>query len=661
MDFETRNMAQASCHISTWTNPEWKDWNLEKATKEGLKSSAWVFIASKLVADAVSSVPLVVYDKESKIVTSHPVHKLLDHPHPDMSRADIMRLIAIWLQLSGEAYFKKASGVRGIVKELWPISPDRICPVVSEDSANLISGYKVQLKSNQPKSFSPDYTLDSVIRVCIADPADPVRGISPLMAAAKAVDVDNLMQEWNNALLKNGAKPSFAIGLEDVQTDVQRATVSKSIAKFFGGAKKAGTPLVLAAKTVFHKLGFSQTDMDFSQGLKNNRDVILASFGVPIQLVSTDASSYNNISEAKRIFWMNTVIPLINLIVDAFNRSLKDQLGDGFYIKADYSQIDALRESEDAKLDRAGKFFKLGVPVKVINDRLELGLTEYPDWEKPFGGRSNAQAASAAEDRSAPALEKRGMTNWSLMPTELRNIDKEIDRREEMAQKHMKPAFEALLDEQRNLVFGLIDDGDDLDGLDDELHSISERHIKGIRQLAIEAAVDAGKAVVVAKKRSAAPVEFRDDSNVALRIASLLTAEHVIEVELGFLNASSVEILTALIADSRAANETVQQLKDRLTSGGFFGPDRALRVARTLTGAVSSVGQIASAEEVGAGKKIWNTSGGARDGHAARAGEVRPIDGRFSSHYGGSPRWPLDSSTTTKDRVNCRCSLSFSE
>lgn len=659
MEFETRNMAQASCHISTWASSEWKDWNLEKATKEGLKASAWVFIASKLVADAVSSVPLVVYDKESKIVPTHPVHKLLDHPHPDMSRADLMRLIAIWLQLSGEAYFKKATGVRGIVKELWPISPDRIDPVVSEESTNLISGYNVRLKKNQPKVQSTDYTLDSVIRVCIADPANPVRGISPLMAAAKAVDVDNLMQEWNNALLKNGAKPSFAIGLEDVQTDAQRATVAKSIAKFFGGSKKAGTPLVLAAKTVFHKLGFSQTDMDYSQGLKNNRDIILASFGVPIQLVSTDASSYNNISEAKRIFWMNTITPLINLIVDAFNRSLKDQLGDGFYIKADYSQIDALRESEDAKLDRAGKLFKLGVPVKVINDRLELGLVEYQNWDKPFGGRSNSQAGLTAEDRSAPTLEKRGMANWSLMPTELRNIDKEIERREDMAQQHLKPAFEAMLDEQRELVFDLIDDGEDLDGLDEELYAISQRHIKGIRQLATEAAIDAGKAVIVAKKRSATPVEFRDESNVALRIASLLTAEQVIEIELGFLNATSVENLTALILDSRAANETVQQLKDRLTKRGYFGPDRALLIARTLTGSVSSVGQMASAEEVGAKWKIWNTSGGARDGHAARAGEKRLMHERYSSHYGGSPRWPCDCSTTAQDRANCKCSQSF--
>lgn len=660
MDFEQRNLAQSSSFLSQMKLAEWTSWTVQKTTAEGIRASGWVYLAIKMISDAIASVPVVVYNPNGKVEWNHSLTKLFAKPHPDFSRADLMRLMAAWTQLTGTAYLRKVAGAKSQTRELWPVSPDRIAPVASPENGFLLGGYEIQL--NGSRSISSDYTRDSVVRICLADPANPLLGISPLMAASRAVDIDRGQQDWNKSLLQNRGNPDIAISMKGDLTDNQKQSIMKSIMSKFRGVANAGRPLVLSGDTTITRLGLTQAEMDFLASRKWNRDEILAIFGVPAQLAGAmESSSFNNFAEAKRIFWINTVLPLLGLIIDAFNSSLHAELSDGYYLGPDLSGVDALSDSQDAKLDRAGKLYKMGVPVSIINERLELGIAQYEGWDKSFGGHSS-QAALPAEDRSTPALEMRGMQNWSLMPTELRNIDKEIDRREEMAQKYLKPAFESMLDEQRVLVFGLIEESDDLDDLDAELHAISERHIKGIRQLAMETAVDAGKAVVVAKKRStAAPVEFRDDSNVALRIASLLTAEQVIEMELGFLNASSVEILTALIADSRASNETVQQLKNRLTKRGHFGPERALRVARTLTGAVSSVGQIASAEEVGAQKKIWNTSGGARDGHAARAGEVRSIDARFSSKYGGSPRWPLDSSTTTKDRVNCRCSLSFSE
>lgn len=661
MDFEQRNLAQSQSYLSAMKQAEWTNWTVQKTTSEGLKASGWVYLAIKMISDAISSVPIVVYNPSGKIEWNHPLTKLFAKPHPDFSRADLMSLMASWSLLTGMSYLRKVSGARNHTRELWPISPDRIAPIASADNSFLLGGYEIQI--NGGRSVSIDYTRESVIRICpIQNPSNPLLGLSPLMAASRAVDLDSGMQNWNKSLLQNRGNPDIAISVKGDVTDAQRQSVIKSIMSKFRGSANAGKPLVLSGETTITRLGLTQAEMDFLASRRWNRDEILAIFGVPSQLAGAmESSSYNNYAEAKRIFWINTVLPLLNKLIESFNNSLHDELSEGYYIGPDLSGIDALSDSQDAKLDRAGKLFKMGIPVSIINERYELGIAQYENWDKPFGGRASS-AASLSEDRSLVQLEKRGEQNWMLMPTELRSLDKELERREEVAQKHLKPAFESMLDEQRELVFGLLDDNEPIDALEDQLLAISEAHIDGIRKLATEAAVDAGNAVVVAKKeKRSMPIQFRDDSNVAIRVAALLTAEQVIEIELGFLNTSSLEILTALITDSRKENETVQQLKDRLTRGGHFSPDRALRIARTLTGAVSSLGQIASAEEVGAKKKIWNTSGGARDGHAARAGEIRDIDARFSAHYGGSPRWPLDSSTTTKDRVNCRCSLSFSE
>lgn len=661
MDFEQRNLAQSQSFISQMKQAIWPKWTVQKSTSEGLAASGWVYLSVKTIADAVSSVPIVVYNPSGKIEWNHPLTKLFSKPHPDFSRADLMSLMTTWSLLTGMSFLQKVSGSRNQTKELWPISPDRIAPIPSSDNNFLLGGYEIQ--ANGGKSISNDFTRETVIRICpVQNPSNPLLGLSPLMAASRAIDLDIGMQDWNKSLLQNRGSPDIAISMKGEVTDSQRQSIIKTFMSKFRGSANAGKPLVISGDTTITRLGLTQSEMDFLASRRWNRDEILAIFGVPSQLAGAmESSSYNNFAEAKRIFWMNTILPLLNRFIESFNNSLHSELSEGYYIGPDLSGIDALSDSQDAKLDRAGKMFKMGVPVSIINERYELGIAPYENWDKSFGGRS-ASTVAVTEDRSLVQLEKRGEQNWMLMPTELRSLEKELERREEVAQKHLKPAFESMLDEQRDLVFGLLDDNESIDGLEDQLLAISEAHIDAIRKLATEAAVDAGNAVVVAKKeKRSMPIQFRDDSNVATRVAALLAAEQVIEIELGFLNTSSLEILTALITDSRKENETVQQLKDRLTRGGHFSPDRALRIARTLTGAVSSLGQIASAEEVGAKKKIWNTSGGARDGHAARAGETRNIDARFSAHYGGSPRWPLDSSTTTKDRVNCRCSLSFSE
>lgn len=665
---EVRDMSQSNAFLSQLRQAEWTQWTIDKTTRDGIKASGWVYLAIKMISDAVATVPVVVYNPNGKIEWNHPITKLFENPHPDFSRSDIMRLIAAWTQLSGCAYLRKVKGTK-TTRELWPVSPDRIAPIASPDNGFLLSGYEIQ--TNGSRKQDSGYTRESVIRVCLADPSNPLMGISPLMSASRAIDVDVSMQSWNKSLMQNRGSPDYHISIDaDNVTDQQKDSILRSIMKRISGAANARIPLITTSKTTITRLGLTQQEMDFLESRKWNRDEILAIFGVPSQLAgSTESATFNNFAESKRIFWINTILPLLDHIIESFNSSLRSELTDGYYIGTDLSKIDALSDSQDAKLDRSKKLFDMGVPVKIISERFDLGISEFKDWDKPFSGtKATADSSLASNVRlssnasNASDLEKRGAVNWTLLPTELRKVDAEEARREEFASKTMAPLFEKMLEEQRDFVFGMVDDNESFEDIEEELVSISDNHIKAIRKATTDAAVGAGDDIVVAKmeQRSELSVEFRDDSNLAKRVAMYLAAEAVVETEISFFNSYTGEILGSIVSDSRANNETIQQLKDRMTRGGYFEPQRALRVARTLTGAASSVGQVAAATEVGAEFKTWSSSGGARDGHSARNGEKVRMDARFSNHYGGSPRWPLDSSTTSKDRVNCRCSMHFS-
>src|SRR5690606_20572766 len=68
-------------------NPQWSDWDSDKATKEAYKASAWVYRSVSLRANAVASVPWYVEVKQGKDWVrpeSHPLQTLIDSPNPEM-------------------------------------------------------------------------------------------------------------------------------------------------------------------------------------------------------------------------------------------------------------------------------------------------------------------------------------------------------------------------------------------------------------------------------------------------------------------------------------------------------------------------------------------------------------------------------------------------
>ncbi|MEA1079519.1 phage portal protein [Marinobacter qingdaonensis] len=670
-DMEKRNMASSvDTHFSAMPRASWTDFTVNKSVKEGMHASGWVYVAVSKIAAAVASAPLVVFNKDGQVEWNHPITKLLDKPHPELSRIELTKLLVAWLQLGGAGYFQKVKSSRGITKELWPVSPDRIAPVGSKSHSGLISGYEIY-EAGQRKTSS-DYTTDTVIRVCMQDPADPLRGLSPLRAAAKAVDLDVEQANWNKSLMQNRGNPDIAISVKGQLDDTQKKSILKSILSKFRGSKNAGMPLVFGQEASITKLGLNQQEMDFLNSRRWNRDEILGIFGVPPQLAGAqESSTYNNYAESKRIFWQDTILPLINLIVDALNNSLRSELQDGYYIGADLSNIEALRESQDAKIERADKLFQMGVPMKTINERLELGLQEYPGWEIPFGGKEllndgvfqSTESRSSKKSQDTDVLTRREafQKQYQLVTREAakKNSEAEAERREAYASSVMAPLFEKILSTQLESLtadetaLGSISKTD----IVEKLVASASDDLTEIEALLAEAGRISAEAVVMPKRSD---IQLRSDPFVYEQILTKIQEETLIATELAMINATSLVAVMKEVQQSREARETVQQLKERLSSNYTFSPARSLAIARTMTGTASSMGQEVAAREAGATFKIWDTSiFDSRDWHRARDGERVGIDERFSTQAGGSPRYPCDHETTAADRVNCRCSMSF--
>lgn len=648
---EKRNMATSIVADYNIKQAQWTNWTVRKAVREGYKVSGWVFKAISIISKNISTVPWGVVDEEGVYQPEHPVSLLLNNPNPAFSPQDFFELLSAWQQLSGEAYAKQVK-VDNITKELWPVSPDRIAPIESEDPTKLIGGYEIQDK-NGKKTTSPEFTPENVISFRFLDPANPIKGIGPLQVAAKAVDIDIQQLEWNMQAMSNrGILDGVFTFAERLDADVY-TTIKAKIKELFQGKNNARDIGVIGSNAKYQRLSLTPAEMDFITSRKFNREEIFIIFGVPPQLAGVmESSTFNNFNTARVIFWETTLIPILNDLANTLNRALKEELGDGFKIAYDLTNIPALKKDGKEKAETAKIYSEMGVPMEKLNEMFKLGVPEYEGWDKPVTKAAQPAATTTDENRGA----KKGLM---LKKLEKRDVDEQIVAKEKTAQKG-QASFLKALKVQEEAVFKALDESSDPVGA---INSTSDEMEKALTDYYKKTAARFSATVLIDNRGK--PVDFETraiDPFIEAEIDDFLTAEGVILSELSLLNKTTIASIFDTVIDGEQEGKTTEEIKQAISDSGTFSPARALSIARTTGGTAQSIGQMAGALSVGATKKIWRDSGfEVREEHIARDGETVDINGRFSRQFneGSTPRWPLDQDIAASDRINCRCSMTF--
>lgn len=352
--------------------PKFNEWSIDSAIKEGYKNSTWVYACVKLRAAAVSSVPWKaerrVTQDEWKHEPQSELQKLLDRPNPDMDRALFFKYVVQHLDLSGNSFISKVrAGADNTPKELWTLMPNQI-EVVAGD-IRLVKEYIY--RSAGRKVIPPE----DMIQFLYPDPANLYFGMSPLMSAAQAVDIDNEAERFQKASLENR-------GLADLHFEVPADATAEQVSRLReifqeqqSGPKNARRALFSSAKAT--SLNVSAAELDFIESRKFVRDEICSAFGVPPPMVGNyEKATLANIETARQIFWRDTIVPLLDELETKLNLSLAPDFGPEWRIKYDISSITALQENFTEKVTNAQQLFGIGVPFNELNSKLKLGFAD---------------------------------------------------------------------------------------------------------------------------------------------------------------------------------------------------------------------------------------------------------------------------------------------
>jgi HK97 family phage portal protein len=109
-----------------------------------------------------------------------------------------------------------------------------------------------------------------VLHMKLFHPADDHYGLSPIEAAATAIDTHNTASRWNKALLDNSARPSGALvytARDGNLSGEQYERLKRELESGFQGAANSGRPLLLEGGLDWKAMSMSPKDMDFLEGV----------------------------------------------------------------------------------------------------------------------------------------------------------------------------------------------------------------------------------------------------------------------------------------------------------------------------------------------------------------------------------------------------------
>ncbi|MGH1577215.1 phage portal protein [Planktotalea sp.] len=355
----------------------WSARDTVSLTRTGFAGNPVGFRAVKLIAEAAAAVPLVLQDASRRFDT-HPILALLAAPNSAQGGPEFLESLFGQLLLSGDAYVEAVSGEIGAPHELHVLRSDRMRVVPGNDGWPIAYEYAVGARKAR---FEVGASITPICHIKSFHPQDDHYGLSPMQAAATALDVHNSASRWSKALLDNAARPSGAMVYRGTDgqgalSEEQYRRLQDEMEAYHQGAKNAGRPMLLEGGLDWKPMGFSPSDMEFQKTKEAAAREIAIAFGVPPMLLGIPGdATYANYQEANRAFYRQVVVPLAGKVAGKLGAWLAGYTGESVEVKPDLDQVAALAVERDAQWSRvAGADF-----LSVDEKRALLGLPPLSD------------------------------------------------------------------------------------------------------------------------------------------------------------------------------------------------------------------------------------------------------------------------------------------
>jgi len=190
------------------------------------------------------------------------------------------------------------------------------------------------------KSFIYDgrleYSPQEIIHVKENSFSSMYRGVPRLKPAYKRMQLLGSMRKFQENFFKNGAVPGLVIKSPNTLSEKIKERMLAAWRSRYNPEAGGHRPLILDGGLEVSSLNeVNFRELNFQESIKENEKIILEAIGVPPILL--DSGNNANIRPNHRLYYLETILPIVRKINFAFERYF------GFDLKEDISNIPALR------------------------------------------------------------------------------------------------------------------------------------------------------------------------------------------------------------------------------------------------------------------------------------------------------------------------------
>jgi len=202
------------------------------------------------------------------------------------------------------------------------------------------------------------------------------RGSSRLEPALRTMRIILEMRNFQDNFFRNGAVPGLVLKTESTLNDRLKKRLTDEWSKKYKPGTGGKRPIILDGGLEIDQISNSSfSDLDFAEGIKQCEETVLKALGVPPILLDTGNNA--NIRPNHRLFYLETIVPIVNKINSALERFF------GYEIYEDTTYIEALRP----ELQQEAAYYQTLVNGGILKpnearERLSLPRDEDPESDK---------------------------------------------------------------------------------------------------------------------------------------------------------------------------------------------------------------------------------------------------------------------------------------
>lgn len=630
----------------------------------------WVYSCVTARAEDVSNIELKLFRGDQEVF-EHPVLDLLYKVNPYMTKHDLFLATQSYKDLDGNCFWylareEKADG-KGEVKEIFILKPDRVQIVCSKDNPLEIIGYiytqsdgkKIPFEATEiihHKNFNPNGPYPF-----------PHRGMGVVEAAYIAIHTDNEMRMYNAAFFKNSARPDGMLvpSGDGTMSPEEYKRLKEEWSEEHRGSSNAHKVAILQGGMKWESIGSTQSDMQFIDQKRFNRDEILALFRVPKTLLGlTEDVNRANADAAIYVFSLKVIKPLMEAIVDTMNEFLLPSFGDDKlyfkFVSPVPSDRDAERADNTAALDkwmtRNEIREKLGLPPTQNGNEFMGTMAQIAiDNVVPEKKKSKAEKAKKSETAAEIIVDK-FVAKLPTAEKTYREIEAGVKNKyieiwknnfNDISEAPLKKKLKQYFERQQTIVLRNL--RQELKGLDKK-----EYHLKSIGDIIFdkEQAITTGISLIT-------PF-IRDYIRQSGKDAVELTGETTFDTETPrierfvpqraeyfaeSITQTTADELIASIQEGIDNGEDLDAISERVAS--VYGKARDYRtdvIARTEVAASANFGAVEAYQQAGIEKHQWIVVNPEDDDCLVNDGAVAKIGDNFPDGSSEAPIHP-----------NCQC------